>query len=84
SKQLRKGSSEKKLLAVAGFLQIIVFSYLTYEFIAYGNVWGGNPLAYGYVVASFVAGIVIYFISKTRQASKGIDISFAFREIPPE
>jgi amino acid transporter len=84
SKQLRKGSSEKKVLAIAGFLQIIVFSYLTYEFIAYGNVWGGNPLAYGYIVASFIAGIVIYFISKTRQASKGIDISFAFREIPPE
>ncbi len=83
-KQIRKESSEKMVLPIAGFLQILVFSYLTYEFIAYGSVWGGNPLAYGYVALSFVAGVVIYFISKARQASKGIDISFAFREIPPE
>lgn len=84
SKQLKKGAGEKFALAVAGILQIVVFSYLTYEFIAYGNIWGGNYLAYGYVVASFVAGVVIYVVSKTRSKAKGIDISYAFREIPPE
>jgi amino acid transporter len=83
-KQLKKGGSERLVLAIAGFLQILVFSYLTYEFIAYGSVWGGNPLAYGYVIASFIAGIVIYIVARSRQASRGIDISFAFREIPPE
>jgi len=77
-------SREKTLLSVAGLLQILVFSYLTYEFFAYGSVWGGNPLAYGYIAATFLAGVVIYVISKSRQKAKGIDISFAFREIPPE
>lgn len=75
---------EKTTLAIAGLLQILVFSYLTYEFVAYGNVWGGNPLAYGYVVASFIAGVAIYIVSKSREAAKGINISYAFREIPPE
>jgi len=83
SRQLRNGK-EKTVLAVSGLLQIVVFAYLTYEFIAYGSVWGANPLAYGYVVVSFIAGVVIYVISKSRQKAKGIDISFAFHEIPPE
>ncbi|HZW55990.1 MAG TPA: APC family permease [Nitrososphaerales archaeon] len=74
----------RNLLKVAGFLQVLVFSYLTYEFFAYPSVWGGNPLAYGYIIATFVVGIVIYAASKTSHARKGIDISMAFREIPPE
>ncbi len=40
--------------------------------------------AYGYVVVTFLAGVVIYFVSRSRQAARGIDISYAFREIPPE
>jgi amino acid transporter len=84
SKQLKKGSGEKFALAIAGILQILVFSYLTYEFVAYGSIWGGNYLAYGYVVASFVSGVVIYLVSRSRSRAKGIDISYAFHEIPPE
>jgi len=83
-KQLKKNSSERTMLAIAGFLQILVFAYLTYEFIAYGSIWGGNLLAYGYVILSFLSGIVIYAVSRSRQAARGIDISYAFREIPPE
>jgi amino acid transporter len=82
-RQLRN-NREKLVLTIAGLLQILVFSYLTYEFFAYGSVWGGNPLAYGYVAATFIVGVVIYLISRSRQAAKGIDISLAFREIPPE
>jgi amino acid transporter len=71
-------------LVIAGFLQILVFSYLSYEFFAYPKVWGGNPLAYGYILASLIAGVFIYLISKKRHSKKGIDISLAFKEIPPE
>ncbi len=74
----------KLTLAIAGLLQIMVFVYLTYEFFAYPKVWGGNPLAYGYIVAIFMAGVAIYFISKKSHAVKGIDISLSFKEIPPE
>ncbi|MDG6907806.1 MAG: APC family permease [Nitrososphaerota archaeon] len=74
----------KLTLMIAGFLQVIVFAFLTYEFFAYPSVWGGNPLAYGYIAATFVVGVVIYAISKKFHARKGIDISLAFKEIPPE
>ena len=47
---------KRLILGVAGVLQVLVFGYLTYEFFAYHQVWGGNPLAYGYIIATLVAG----------------------------
>lgn len=76
--------SEKAVLSIAGILMSIVFAYITYQFLAYPNIWGGNALAYGYVVLSFIAGIVLYELSKYRNAKKGINIELAFKEIPPE
>ncbi len=75
---------EKVTLAISGIIMALVFIFITYQFFAYPSIWGGNPLAYGYVVASFIAGVVLYEISKWRNAKKGIDISMAFKEIPPE
>ncbi len=74
----------RTILAMAGSLQVLVFAYLTYEFFAYYSVWGGNSLAYGYIVATFIAGALIYITSKRWHSRKGIDISIAFKEIPPE
>ncbi len=74
----------RSALMIAGLLQILVFAYLTYEFFAYPDVWGGNLLAYGYVAATFVAGIIIYVVSRKRHATRGLDLSLAFKEIPPE
>ena len=74
----------KMVLVITGIFQTVVFIYLTYEFLSYPKVWGGNILAYGYVVVSFVIGTAIYAISKRRHADQGLDISFAFKEIPPE
>ncbi|MHB8566067.1 MAG: APC family permease [Nitrososphaerales archaeon] len=74
----------KITLMIAGFLQVLVFAFLTYEFFAYPDVWGGNPLAYGYIAATFVVGVVIYVASKFVHSRRGIDISMAFKEIPPE
>lgn len=78
-----KGTS-KGLLFVSGILMAAVFVYITYLFLANGSVWGGNEIAYGYVAASFILGAVIYAISKRYHASRGIDITLAYREIPPE
>ncbi|MGA2875371.1 MAG: APC family permease [Nitrososphaerales archaeon] len=77
-------AGKKVLLAVAGGLQVLVFGYLTYEFFAYYQVWGGNSLAYGYILSTFIAGALIYFVSKKRHLKRGIDISMAFKEIPPD
>lgn len=74
----------KVLLTVSAFLQTLVFVYLSYQFLAYPRIWGGNALAYGYIVATFVVGALIYVIAKTKAEQKGLNISLAFKEIPPE
>ncbi len=77
-------STSKGALTIFGILTTLVFAYITYQFLAYPSVWGGNPLAYGYVVVSFIAGIAMYYISKKRNLKKGVNIDLAFKEIPPE
>ncbi|HXZ91036.1 MAG TPA: amino acid permease [Candidatus Dormibacteraeota bacterium] len=77
-----KGRS-KAILATAGLLMAIVFAYITYQFLAFASIWGGNPIAYGWVVSSFIAGIVIYMLSKSYYSKRGIDITLAYKELPP-
>jgi hypothetical protein len=71
----------------------IVFGYITYQFLASPAIWGtaamvdgihGYYLAYAYVIGSFIAGLLLYYGSKWYNGKRGIDISLAFKEIPPE
>jgi len=78
-----KGIS-RTALTLAGAMQTFVFLYLTYEFLAYPNIWGGNPLAYGYIISTFILGILIYAYRKAQSSKGGFDITLAFKEIPPE
>jgi len=71
-------------LIVAGTLQTLVFLYLTYEFLAYPTIWGGNALAYGYIIATFVLGTLIYAYRKVESRTRSFNIDLAFKEIPPE
>ena len=73
----------KAVLATAGVLMAIVFAYITYQFLAFAAIWGGNPIAYGWVVGSFIAGLIIYAVSKSYYGKRGIDISLAYKELPP-
>jgi amino acid transporter len=77
-----KGSS-KGILATAGLLMAIVFAYITYQFLAYASIWGGTTLGYAWAFGSFVAGVAIYFISKSYYGKRGIDITLAYKELPP-
>jgi len=77
-----KGTS-KGVLATAGSLMALVFAYITYQFLANYMIWGGNTIAYGWVVGSFILGIVIYVVSKSYYSKRGIDISLAYKELPP-
>jgi amino acid transporter len=74
----------KAILATCGALSALVFLWLTAEFLLYPGIWGGNSLAYGFLVVTAIGGAIIYTISKTYHARKGIDISLAFKQIPPE
>jgi glutamate:GABA antiporter len=83
----------KTLLMVSGLLTTLVFAYITYQFLSAPTIWGtaasvggvpGYLVAYGYVAGSFILGAVIYLASKSYHAKKGVDLSLAFKEIPPE
>ena len=78
-----KGTS-KLTLVISGILMALVYAFLSYEFLSSPDVWGGNTLAYAYIVISFLGGLAIYGLSKMYYKSKGIDIGLAFKEIPPE
>jgi len=77
-----KGRS-KAILSICGILMAIVFGYITYQFLAFSSIWGGNPIAYGYAAGSFIAGLIIYVWSKSYHAKRGIDITLAYKELPP-
>ena len=74
----------KWLLVVAGILNITIFGYLSYEFLAYPAVWALHPLTYYFIAGSVVAGALIYLGSWRYNKKRGIDISLAYKELPPE
>ena len=43
-----------------------------------------SPLAYRVVFGVLAVSAVWYFLAKNAQKSKGINVDFAFKEIPPE
>lgn len=78
-----KGKS-KNILATAGILQAIVFAFVSYLFFAYAGIWGGNYFSYGYIIASFIGGLVIYSLARNYHLKKGLDLDLVFKELPPE
>lgn len=71
-------------LVVLGALSAIVFAYVSYEFAILPSVYGGNTLSYTFLFASFIGGLIIYIAHKYYLKKQGIDLSLAFKEIPPE
>jgi amino acid transporter len=74
----------KSALALAGVLNVFVFGYLSYQFLTYPDVWSLKPLTYYFILLSVVAGALIYFGSYRYNKKRGIDISLAYKELPPE
>ena len=78
-----KGSS-KALLGVAGFLNIIVFGFVSYQFLSNPGFTGINDVTIIYVIGTLVAGALIYLGSSWYHKKNGIDISLNYKELPPE
>lgn len=76
--------SARLIMALCGALTTIVYLYISYVFLEYPGIWGGNTLAYGYDAAVFIMGALIYAASWSYHHSKGVNIGLAFKEIPPE
>jgi len=71
-------------LVVAGVLSTMVFAFVAYEFVIYPSIYGGNLLSYAFLVSSFIGGLIIYVVHGQYLKKQGIDLSMAFKEIPPE
>ena len=71
-------------LIVAGIASAIIFVFVSYQFVVLPSIYGGNWLSYSFLLGSFVGGLAIYLIQKNRLGKRGLDISLAFKEIPPE
>jgi amino acid transporter len=88
SAALRGIRSEKGLtkaaLVLAGIANVFVFGFLSYQFLANPDVWSLKPLTYIFVIGSVVVGALIYAYSWWSNKKRGVDISMAFKELPPE
>jgi amino acid transporter len=80
----KETGSTKGILILAGILNIFIFGFLSYQFLAYPTVWALNTLTYTFIGASVVAGVLIYYGSSWYHKKRGIDISLVYRELPPE
>ncbi|TRM85725.1 amino acid permease, partial [Sulfolobus sp. A20-N-G8] len=78
------------LLTIAGIVSAGYFAYLTY--IAATNPDFGfmqanntpNLITTSFLIGTLIVSFLIYHIAKISNKRKGIDISLAFKEIPPE
>ena len=78
-----KGGTQALLMG-AGILNMFVFGFLSYEFLEYPGVWSINDLTGYFVIGSVIVGTVLYFGSKLFYKRRGIDISLAYKELPPD
>ena len=74
------------LISILGVLALVFNLFLTYEYVAGPNLFLTYPLLQSdeFVIGLFLACLAIYPISRLVRRRKGIDVSLAFKEIPPE
>ena len=82
---VKKESGNAKLfLTLAGIGNIIVFGYVAYEFVSNYSTWGINYLSGGFNVFSIILGASLYLAARQYLRGRGIDISMAYKELPPD
>jgi amino acid transporter len=89
----KETGSNRTILQIAGGLMAVVFLFIIYLFLQTPTVWGtpvivngvpGYYYAYLYAALSFVIGVIIFAASRAYHRSHGVDITLAYKEIPPE
>lgn len=72
------------LVTILGGLGFIFGSAMLVMFMFDARLGLTSPLAYQVVFGVLAISAIWYFIAKNMQKSKGIDVDYAFKEIPPE
>jgi APA family basic amino acid/polyamine antiporter len=71
------------LISIIGIFQIVTLGWLVYMFATNAAYGANTTMSLIAVVGVFVAGFVIYYASVLYNKRRGIDVSLAFRELPP-
>ena len=73
-------------MSIAGLIGTLALLVVFYELFASPvvGVSQGSLAGTGIVVVTYVVGISMYYVAKVYRRREGIDLSFVFREIPPE
>jgi amino acid transporter len=72
------------LVTVLGVIGFIFGGIMVLMFMFYGQLGLTSPLAYGIVFGILAVSAVWYFLVKVAQNARGINVDYAFKEIPPE
>jgi amino acid transporter len=72
------------LITVLGVGGMIFALCLTIPMLLDSRYLANSPLSLSILAGSIVLGFVIYYASKAFRKTRGIDLSLAFTEIPPE
>jgi amino acid transporter len=72
------------LVTVLGAVGFVVGGVMVLMFMFYSALGLTSQLAYEVVFGVLAVSIVWYILAKSVQRSRGIDVAFAFKEIPPE
>ncbi|MBI3165996.1 MAG: APC family permease [Chloroflexi bacterium] len=72
------------LVTVLGVIGFILGTVFLLMFMLDPRLGLASPMAYQIVFGVLAVSAIWYFISKSMQKSKGIDVDYAFKEIPPE
>jgi basic amino acid/polyamine antiporter, APA family len=72
------------LVTILGILGFLLGSGMLLMFMFYAQLGLTSTLAYSVVFGVLAVSALWYLLVKNRQSSKGINVEFAFKEIPPE
>src|SRR5574339_948963 len=72
------------LVTILGFLGFVLGGAMLLMFMFYSQLGLTSTLAYVVVFGVLALSLIWYFIVKNAQKSRGINVDFAFKEVPPE
>jgi amino acid transporter len=72
------------LITISGLLGTAAFAYVIYLLWNDAIAAGHTNLSVGVQLGLFAAGLLAYFAVKYVRASRGVDVAYAFKEIPVE
>jgi amino acid transporter len=82
--QVFAGIPVMSILAVVSLVGLTIIAWILITDPNSGVNWQANRNNLIFTLATFVSGLVIYYIAFFVQRSRGVDVTLAYREIPPE